>query len=77
MTTCVLRFGSDALETADRHHSVASAIAAYRDAATELARYGQEIEATIHLTPSRGFPDEYPDYLLTLGPRGGLWVERC
>lgn len=44
--------------------------------ARELARYGQSIEASIHIADNRDELDEYPDYVLSLGSRGGLVKER-
>ena len=44
----------------------------FRGVALELDRYGQKIEATLHKGPH---PAEYPDYVLSLGPRRGLKVE--
>lgn len=43
--------------------------------AKELDRYGQKCEATLHIAPTLLQMSEYPDYVLSLGPRGGLKVE--
>ena len=44
----------------------------FRSVALELDGYGQKIEATLHKGPN---PVEYPDFVLSLGPRRGLKVE--
>ena len=74
---CFLRLGTDSLDRAIAYRSRAAAIAAFRAVAVELDRYGQRIEATIHIAPSRDLVDEYPDFLLSLGPRGGVRVDRA
>lgn len=43
--------------------------------AKELDRYGQAITASSHIAPTLSHMSEYPDYVLSLGPRGGLKVE--
>ena len=50
---------------------------AFKADAEDLARYGQRHEATIHIAESRVTIQEYPDYCLALGPRGGLKLERA
>jgi hypothetical protein len=72
-----LRLGDDSLNRAIAYRSRAAAVAAYRAVAVELDRYGQSIEATIHLAPDRAAVDEYPDFALALGPRGGVRVDRA
>lgn len=72
-----LRLGFDPLESAMRFRTKADAVAHYREVATELDRYGQQIEATIHLALNRDDLAEYPDYALSLGPRGGVRCEPC
>jgi hypothetical protein len=72
-----LRLGDDSLNRAIAYRSRAAAVAAYRAVASELDRYGQRIEATVHITPSRETIDEYPDFVLALGPRGGVRVDRA
>lgn len=67
-----LRMGSDYLADAKRYRSKTQAIAAYRETALELARYGQTIEATIHLATYRADLAEYPDFQLTLSERGAV-----
>jgi hypothetical protein len=72
-----LRVGADSLDRAIAYRSRAAAIAAFRAVAGELDRYGQSIEATVHIAPSRDLVDEYPDFVLSLGPRGGVRVDRA
>jgi hypothetical protein len=70
-----LRIGSDYLEDAKRYSTKATAIYKFKQIAEELARYGQEIEASLHAAPSRDAVNEYPDFVLVLGPRGGVQVQ--
>lgn len=76
-TNCYLRLGDDYLEDAKRFRSLGDARAEFRAVAQELASYGQRIEGSIHVAPNRREIDEYPDYVLSLGPRGGLKCERA
>jgi len=71
-----LRIGSDSLEQATAHRTMADAVAEFEEAARELDRYGQAIEASIHFAPNRAAIAEYPDRVLSLGPRGGVKIER-
>jgi hypothetical protein len=72
-----LRLGSDDLDQARPYRTRADAVAAYSYAARELAQYGQDLDASVHLAPSRAELAEYPDLVLSLGPRGGLRVGRA
>ena len=72
-----LRLGADALDQACPYRTRAAALAAYGYVARELAKYGQAIDASVHITPSRAALVEYPDLVLSLGPRGGVRVERA
>ena len=72
-----LRLGSDYLEQARPYRTRAAAVAAYGYAARELAEYGQDLDASVHLAPTRAELVEYPDLVLSLGPRGGVRVERA
>jgi hypothetical protein len=72
-----LRVGDDYLEDAVPYRSRAAAVAAYADEARQLARYDQRLEASIHIADSMDEVAEYPDFALSLGPRGGVRVERC
>ena len=62
---CFLRLGDDCLEDATQHKSLAQAESAYRKVAEELGRYGQAIEATIHIAKTIDEVVEYPDFVLT------------
>lgn len=75
MTVCFLRMGDDYLEDATRCHSIRDAIEEYREVAEELNGYEQKIEASIHIAKTMDEVAEYPDYVLSLGPRGGVKVE--
>lgn len=67
-------FGGDSIEDAEMCMSKAEAVSSFKSVALDLDRFGQQIEASIHLAPSRSAIVEYPDYILSLGPRGGV---RC
>lgn len=71
-----LRMGSDYLDDAREFNTQADAVDHFRSTAKQLARYGQTIEASLHFAPSRELVAEYPDRTLSLGPRGGVQVER-
>jgi len=77
MKTIYLLFSTDTPDQAQRHNSKASAVEAFRDVAVELDQYGQAIEATLHYAEKRAEIAEYPDFVLSLGPRGGVKVERA
>ena len=72
-----LRLGSDDLDQARRYRTRADAVAAYGHAARELAEYGQDLDASGPGAPTRAELVEYPDLVLSLGPRGGVRVERA
>lgn len=74
-----LRVGSDPIDSplVRQHPSRRAAVAAFAAAARELARYGQTLEASLHYAATREELDEYPDYALSIGPRGGIRVERA
>lgn len=67
-----LRMGDDYLDRAAPYGAKREALAVFQDAAQDVARFGQKLEGSIHLAPSREELAEYPDFVLTLGPRGGL-----
>jgi len=64
---------SDSLEFDAKH----LALAEFRRAAKQLHRYGQTLQASLHIAPDRDSLVEYPDYTVTLGPRGGVQVQRA
>ena len=72
-----LRMGADDLDQARPYRTRAAALAAFAAAARELARYGQDLTATVHLATSRAELAEYPELWVQLGPRGGVQVERA
>lgn len=72
-----LRMGSDYLDQASKFGSKANALYAFETTARELARYDQHIEASLHIADSKDDLQEYPDFVLSLGPRGGLRCERA
>ena len=74
-TRYFLRIGNDYLEQAQPYRTLAEAKAAYKEVAAELARYGQAIEATIHMADNAEDTVEYPDFLLTLNEHGRVVVE--
>ncbi len=53
------------------------AATAFARTARELWRYGQRVEASLHFLKYNGTWEEYPDYLLSIGPRGGIKRERA
>lgn len=75
-----LIFASDLItdvKDSDGYDTKAAACRAYMRTAEELDRYGQQIEASLHIAPSVADIVEYPHFVLSLGPRGGLVCERC
>ena len=71
-----LRMGSDAPDELEEHNTKRDAIASFEETARGLDRFGQSIEGSIHLAPSEDEVVEYPDFVLSLGPRGGVRCER-
>lgn len=73
---CYLRLAQDYLEDAKPFPSVKAAIDEYQTIALELDRIGQKIEATVHYRDERQHDEpkcaEYPDWVLSLGPRGNV-----
>lgn len=72
-----LRIGSDCLDDALCYQTKQAAVNKYQRVAQELARYEQRIEASLHRASRRETLDEYPDFVLSLGVRGGVRVEAC
>lgn len=59
------------------HPFIANATAMYLDNAEPLAKYGQELQGSLHFVDHpQDKPVEYPDRVLSLGPKGGLKMER-
>lgn len=72
-----LRMGTGYLVNSEWYATKADAIRAFEEVARELDRYGQSIEALIHYGADIDSLAEYPDFVLSLGPRGGVRCERC
>jgi hypothetical protein len=72
-----LCIGIDTLDEACRYATKKDALDTFRDLAEGLARFGQDVQGTIHVADRRSEIVEYPDWVLSLGPRGGLRCERC
>ncbi len=74
---CFLRFASDPLEDATRFNTKRDAVLSFAKVAFELDRIGQRIDASLHVARDRDVIHEYPDFVLSLGPRGGVRCEPC
>ena len=73
-----LRFASDRLDEAEPYASKTSAVAAYRRVVDECINYGSTPpEASLHYANSNEELREYPDFVLSMGPRGGVKIERA
>ena len=67
-----LCIGDDPLEAACRYATKKDALNAFREAAEELAQYGQTITGTVHIADKRSECVDDPDLYLCIGPRGGV-----
>jgi hypothetical protein len=74
---CYLRLGGDTLEQAKEHLTIGEAMESYRATMEELYDLGQGITASIHIADARAAVAEYPDYILSRGPRGGVVKEKA
>ena len=72
-----LRIGDDTLEEALRFANKRNASAEYQRIANELAQYGQTIDASLHIAPTRAEVVEYPDYVLSLNENGRVITEQA
>lgn len=72
-----LRSGADPLEDAKCFKTKKDAIAMFSADAYQLAKYDQRHEASIHIAENIDEVAEYPDFVCSLGPRGGLKIERA
>ena len=70
-----LRIGDDHLKQAVPFKTKSAALDYFRSVAEHLIRFDQQIEASVHVAPDRDQVVEYPDWVLSLGPRGGLQVQ--
>ncbi len=73
---CFLRIGSDYLDEAEPFDSIHSARDEAERVIRQLGGFGQHIEASIHIAARKDDLVEYPDYVITPGPRGGIQIER-
>lgn len=71
-----LRMGGIPLRDAIHCPSIRQAKQDFLATAQGLSRYGQSLDASIHIASREGNLKEYPDYVLGLGPRGGLQTIR-
>lgn len=58
-----------------QHRTKGDAVADFECVARYLDRFEQRITASIHIAHKRDEIVEYPDFVLSLGPRGGVRVE--
>ena len=80
-----VRIDNDYLEDAKRFSTKQKAIDYFLSVASELNRYGQRCEGSIHIATKDDsgifdrFDDlsEYPDFVLSLGSRGGVQVVKA
>ena len=72
-----VRIDNDYLEDAKAFNTKQGAVAYFRRTAEELARYGQACSASIHIAPRMNDVVEYPDFVLSLGVRGGVHIEKA
>jgi hypothetical protein len=69
-----LRHQGDAEPDPTPYAAKRHAMAVYEGTARGLYAYGQTHTATMHIADSLATVAEYPDFVLSLGPRGGI---RC
>ena len=74
---CYLQYAGEYPDQAIRCHSISRAVAHFTETAHELYRFEQRITASIHIAESRDEIAEYPDYVLSVGPNGGIRKERA
>lgn len=76
---CYLYYAGTGHEKPIPYRSMAEAREEFLLTARELDRFGQAMTATLHMRDERVHDEpkmaEYPDYVLSLGPRGGLKLE--
>lgn len=71
-----LLLGDSDLTDAKPYRCKQAAVDAYAKTARDLRRFGQRIDGTIH-SDHKGQPVDYPEYVLTLTPRGAVRIERA
>jgi hypothetical protein len=77
MATVFLRLGDDPVTEAQWCLSKGDAIDTYRRQAQALARHEQVLTGSIHIAPTLDQVVEDADFILSLGPRGGVKVEKA
>lgn len=77
MMKAYLHYPDIPLEHAQVFRSITAACAAFKITADAVGCLGQAIEASVHIAKNRSELVEYPDYVLSVGPRGGLKKERA
>lgn len=76
--SCYLLEQGDDPANASFCRSIGEAKEKYGDAARQLARFGQEHTASLHLVEAQGDDwSEYPDRILTLSRNGNVLVGNC
>jgi hypothetical protein len=86
---CYLRIGGDSIEDSSPCESISDAVGEYRRYVEDVLRFQDTAdEAAIHIpdndkgsVAARPNPRDrlcdYPDYVLSVGPRGGIRKERA
>lgn len=72
-----VRIDNDYLEDAKAFQTKSGAVAYFRRVASELWQYGQSCTATVHIAPRPADVVEYPDFVLSLGSRGGVHIDQA
>lgn len=75
MKTCFLVTSVCGYPAYTKFPSIKEAKEDFHRSATELDRYGQKHVCSLHIANTQAEVAEYPDKILSLGPRGGLRVE--
>lgn len=62
----------------ERYNTLADAKQAYGEYVEDTKNLGNTpLAATVHIATSRSAIAEYPDYVLSVGPRGGIRLEKA
>lgn len=77
MTTCFLCTSVLGYPEYVKFDSISAAKDDFLSSARELDNYGQKFEASIHIADFLEEVAEYPDFVLSLGPKGGLKCQRA
>jgi hypothetical protein len=73
----MLRYPTDAPDAGKIYATVGGATRAFEATMRSLERFGQSVEASLHIADHDGEFHDYPDYVLTRGPRGGVRKEKA